>query len=734
MSARAYQRVIDALEQHGSNGRDHGAKAQYQCPAHEDRVASLTITDKPDRVLICCQADCDTLDVISKIGLGWSDLFDESATGKGWDARTLRGVGARANGDGRVTLGGVRYLPSAGDGETKTLAVKGSKRDLWPDPATIDAPTLYVVEGEPDAVSGAQLGLPTVAVPGAGKWRPEWAARLAEGRGRVVVIADCDEPGRRAAQKWAAAIAEHCADVRVLDMGPGRTDGYDLGEFAKEATTDEEREQAADMVRRAASMAPKIEIREPGPTLPGDELLSEIGAFITRFVVLPSPETADLLALWVLHSHAFEAAWATPYLRITSAAPSSGKTLLLEVLAAITRNGWHAVNPSVAVLYRKIDRSSPTLLLDEMDNYPLDDRRDALAVLNMGYKRGAMVDRCKDNGDLESFNAFCPKAYAGLDNRQLVDTLLSRSITIRLEPRLSSEPVEMWISPIAEPEAHKLRDRCEQWVAALKIDVLARHRPELPDCLHNRSAEVWWALLALAEHIGGEWPGRARAAAEGFSAGGDSADDAPDQVRLLEDVCNAFGGEPAIFTKTLLEKLNEGDESPWGARRRGEGLDARGLSQMLRPFGIKSKTVRVSGETPPTSRGYRVDQFADAFARHLPEATQATQATHPALGLEPVVSDVSDVSDIQTPDNNGRGDLSDADLEWAERPARAHVNGGPPRALLDELGSEDAVVDAIAAAFDATEEPELLTARERARAEHYRRVWPWLADERGEAS
>jgi hypothetical protein len=129
------------------------------------------------------------------------------------------------------------------------------------------------------------------------------------------------------------------------------------------------------------------------------ELLAEIEAFLGRFVVLPSAEARDLLALWVVHTWALDAAaFATPYRRITSAAPSSGKTLLLEVLAAITRNGWHAVNPSVAVLYRKIDRAAPTLLLDEMDNYPLDDGRDALSVLNAGHKRGAKVDRCKENG------------------------------------------------------------------------------------------------------------------------------------------------------------------------------------------------------------------------------------------------------------------------------------------------------------------------------------------------
>ena len=71
-----------------------------------------------------------------------------------------------------------------------------------------------------------------------------------------------------------------------------------------------------------------------------------------------------------MHTHALDGRRATPYLRVTSATPSSGKTLLLEMLAALCARGWHAVKPSTAVLYRKIDRVRPTLLLDEMDNYP----------------------------------------------------------------------------------------------------------------------------------------------------------------------------------------------------------------------------------------------------------------------------------------------------------------------------------------------------------------------------
>jgi hypothetical protein len=384
----------------------------------------------------------------------------------------------------------------------------------------------------------------------------------------------------------------------------------------------------------------------------GAQLLEEIVVFIRRFLVLPSQDVAHLLALWVLHTHAFRAAWATPYLRITSAVPESGKTLLLEILETLVRNGCHAVNPSVAVLYRKIDRQAPTLLLDEMDNYPVEERRDALSVLNAGYKRGATIDRCQENGELRSFSAYCPKAYAGLDKHPVADTLLSRSITIRMDRRLPSDPLEMWIGQVTEPQAEPLRQRCERW-ADQNLDLLYGASPELPDGMINRAAEVWWALLAIADAVGGEWPARARATAGALSTGGDDRDERDDRVLLLADIQGAFGEEETLATATLLETLNGLEESPWGARRRGEGIDARGLAKLLRPFGVKPRQVRV-GER--TLKGYHRDQFEEAFARHLPDGKQGKQGKQPS-GREALhkrdVSDVSDVSHLSPSANGG---------------------------------------------------------------------------------
>ena len=402
--------------------------------------------------------------------------------------------------------------------------------------------------------------------------------------------------------------------------------------------------------RRIAEWAAQSEIArkesEPveDPVPAGDvrdlaELLEHTRRFVLRFMVLPSGEVADLLALWIAHTHAIDAAFATPYLRVVSAAPSCGKSLLLEILASVGRNGWYAVVPSLAVLYRKVDAYKPTLLLDEFDNYDLAARAEALAILNEGYKRGAKVDRCKENGDLQQFDAYCAKAYAGLDRGNSQDTLLSRSITIRLEPKVKHDKVDMWIWPLVHEDANQVRDDWRRWAAAADMNTLGRRRPDLPDCLFNRSAEVWWALLAVADLAGGDWPARARRAAERMLTGGDEVDEKPDMTQLLTDIRDAFGIARNVSSEDLVHHLNRLQESPWGSRRRGDGLDQRGLASMLRPLRIRSKTVRIGDMT---AKGYSLEQFDAAFARYLETSVTSVTSTPQRRAN---VTDVTDVTD-----------------------------------------------------------------------------------------
>jgi hypothetical protein len=68
------------------------------------------------------------------------------------------------------------------------------------------------------------------------------------------------------------------------------------------------------------------------------ELLEQVGEVLAAFVVLPGDRELAALSLWTLHTWAFRAAHATPYLLPISPEKRSGKTRLLldqRVVAAV---------------------------------------------------------------------------------------------------------------------------------------------------------------------------------------------------------------------------------------------------------------------------------------------------------------------------------------------------------------------------------------------------------------
>ena len=70
---------IDALlcRLDGAKETGHG-KYVARCPAHDDRSPSLAIKDGGDgRVLVHCFAGCETEDVLSAIGMTFSDVMPE---------------------------------------------------------------------------------------------------------------------------------------------------------------------------------------------------------------------------------------------------------------------------------------------------------------------------------------------------------------------------------------------------------------------------------------------------------------------------------------------------------------------------------------------------------------------------------------------------------------------------------------------------------------------------------
>src|SRR5207244_4179767 len=119
-------------------------------------------------------------------------------------------------------------------------------------------------------------------------------------------------------------------------------------------------------------------------------------------------------------------------------------------------------------------------------------------------------------------------------------------------------------------------------------------------------------------------------------------------AQLLEAIKVAMDGRSEISTAELIEIINNDDELPFGGYRNGQGLDARGLAGLLKPYEVRPTTIRLGEKTP---KGYRADDLQDAWERYL-YPSEAQQAQQPQRGDDPPHEnaqkhvDVADVADV----------------------------------------------------------------------------------------
>ena len=250
---------------------------------------------------------------------------------------------------------------------------------------------------------------------------------------------------------------------------------------------------------------------------PHPHVLDEVHAFLGRFVAYPSEHAHIAHTLWVAHTHLMDAWESTPRLAFLSPEPGSGKTRAMELTETLVPRPVEAVNVTSAYLFRKISDSDglPTVLHDEIDTVfgpRAKDHEEIRGAINAGHRRGASAWRCVVKGkqiETEELPAFCAVAIAGLGN--LPDTILSRSVIIRMRRRGPSEEVQPYRRRVHAPEGYQLRNRLAAW--ATQIRPMLDTYPPMPDGITDRNADVWESLLSVADAAGGSWPERARVAA-----------------------------------------------------------------------------------------------------------------------------------------------------------------------------------------------------------------------------
>jgi hypothetical protein len=310
-------------------------------------------------------------------------------------------------------------------------------------------------------------------------------------------------------------------------------------------------------------------------------------------------------------------------------------------------------------MFRAVAAWSPTLLFDEADTYfgkQAEKAHEELrGLVNAGHRKGAVALRMVGEGSNmqpRRFSAYAAVAIAGLGD--LPETILHRSITIRMRRRAPDEHVEPFRIRTGEIAGKALGRRAGAW-AKRNVGALTGFYPDMPPGVVDRPADVWEPLLAIAEIAGGGWPERARSACVTFTS--TAVDDEPSWgMRLLEDCRSAFDLAQAdqLPTEELLTSLYSFEESPW-AEIHGRPLSSQGLAKRLRPYGIHPAKYRDAQET---HRGYSKADFEDAWHRYLTapreSGTSGTSGTVQASTTRDVPG-VPDVPLLPVADRNGGG-------------------------------------------------------------------------------
>ncbi|MFI9566500.1 DUF3631 domain-containing protein [Streptomyces rishiriensis] len=362
------------------------------------------------------------------------------------------------------------------------------------------------------------------------------------------------------------------------------------------------------------------------PAIDGAALLDDVEAFHRRFNVFPTDAAFVAVALWDAHAHLLDCFDSTPRIAFLSPEPGSGKTRALEIVETLVPQPMTAVNASAAALFRSVSGpgGKPTILFDEIDTVfgpKAGDNEELRGFLNAGHRRTGVTYRCIGDGGnqtVQAFPSYCAVAVAGLGS--LPDTILTRSVIIRMRRRARNEKVEPFRARIHEAEGHKLRDRLAEWAEQAQRFVMGAW-PDMPDGVADRPADVWEPLLAIADAAGGAWPERARDACLTLVKASRANDKGSMGVRLLTDLRDhVMVGIDRLPTVAILDRLNALDDAPW-ADLGGKPLDNRRLSKMLAEYmtadnePITSRNIKAAGSV---LKGYYATDLWDAWARYCP--------------------------------------------------------------------------------------------------------------------
>jgi hypothetical protein len=354
----------------------------------------------------------------------------------------------------------------------------------------------------------------------------------------------------------------------------------------------------------------------------GVQLVGGLVAQIQRFVSLGSSE-ALATALWIVHAHAHDAAFHSPRLAALSPTKGCGKSTLLRCIYSLTPRSLLASNVSPASVFRVIEASRPTFLIDEIDSTNEEARAELVGIINSSHCRlDAQIIRSVpvvDGYEPRTFSTWAPIVLAAIG--KIPEQWADRSVIIPMQRKARSDRCERMRLDHDQGFA-ELGRKAARWA----IDHLSALRvadPALPDELPDRQADNWRLLIAVADQAGGKWPKKAREAARLLS---NVEDRHGLGEMLLSDIRDLFGDRDRMASAAIVTHLHGLDERPWAELGKArKPITVNRLARLLNVFKIHPGTIRL--EDGGTQKGYKREAFVDPWNRYLSPASPSQTDT-----------------------------------------------------------------------------------------------------------
>ena len=282
-------------------------KYQACCPCHADKKASLSIEYKPDsdKVLLHCQAGCNTADILTAVNLTWSDLNPEkeNVTNNNlyWWQNNLDAKYDYYDCNGVYLYSKLRYKDkrfsfariSGGDfikGKGKT----GST--LYNLPEALEqkrkGKTLFYCEGEKDVNTLKKYGLVATTAGSVSDWKSEYADFFIGAD--LVILPDNDKPGRDLSDQ----IKRDCKDV-VYKIRIVNTSNREHGDVSDWFEDDHTKKDLLDLVNEAGVIYPSwIFENKSGQLKVNPALLANVILDRNNVLIAKNPGTETDICFW----------------------------------------------------------------------------------------------------------------------------------------------------------------------------------------------------------------------------------------------------------------------------------------------------------------------------------------------------------------------------------------------------------------------------------------------------